>query len=76
MAGKALGILLIIIAIILAVVQHFVTNLYGDASNKWYFYGALVIIGIIGIILVGWGFMKPGAKVAKAPKETTAAPAA
>lgn len=76
MAGKALGILLIIVAIILAVVQHFVTNLYGDSSNKWYFYGALVIIGIIGIILVGWGFMKSGAKVAEAPKETTAAPAA
>jgi len=59
MIEKALGILLIIIAIILAVVQHFgVANLYGDVSNRWYFYGLVIIIGIIGIILIAWAYMK------------------
>lgn len=59
MIEKALGILLIIIAIILAAVQHFnVYNLYGDVSNKWYFYGLVIVIGIIGIILIAWGYMK------------------
>lgn len=73
MAGKALGILLIIIAIILALVQHFGGyNLYGDVSNKWYFYGLLIVVGVIGIILTAWGYMKPSPKAAETPKETTA----
>jgi surface polysaccharide O-acyltransferase-like enzyme len=73
MAGKALGILLIIIAIVLGAVQHFgVANIYGDASNKWYFYGLVIIIAIIGIILVAWGFMKSGAKAAPAAKASSA----
>jgi uncharacterized membrane protein len=59
MIEKALGVLLIIIAIILAAVQHSgVAKLYGAASNKSYFYGLLVVIGIIGIIFIAWGFMK------------------
>lgn len=73
MAGKALGILLVIIAIILALVQHFGGyNLYGDISNKWYFYGLLMVIGIIGIILAAWGYMKPSPKATEAPKEAMA----
>ena len=54
-----LGIILIIVAIILGVIQHFeVYNLYGDVANKWYFYGLVGIIGIIGIILVAWSYLK------------------
>jgi surface polysaccharide O-acyltransferase-like enzyme len=56
---KVSGILLIIIAIILAAVQHFgAYNIYGDQSNKWYFYGLVIVIAIIGIILIVWGYMK------------------
>jgi len=59
MVEKALGILLIIIAIILAVVQHFnVYNFYDDPSNKWYFWALAIAMGIIGIILLAWGYMK------------------
>ncbi|HVP41716.1 MAG TPA: hypothetical protein VMS95_07165 [Candidatus Krumholzibacteriaceae bacterium] len=59
MIEKALGILLIIIAIILAAVQHSnAYNFYGDVSNKWYFYGLVIVIGIIGLILIAWGYMK------------------
>jgi Na+/melibiose symporter-like transporter len=53
------GALLIIIAIILGAVQHFqVYNIYGDDSNKWYFYGLVGVIGLIGIILAAWSLMK------------------
>jgi phosphatidylserine synthase len=59
MVEKALGILLIIIAIILAAVQHLGGyNFYGADRNKWYFYGLVIVIGIIGIILIAWGYMK------------------
>jgi uncharacterized membrane protein len=64
----ALGALLIIIALILGIVQHFgVYNFYGDDSNKWYFYGGVGVIGLIGIILAGWAMMKQETK-----KETPA----
>ena len=53
-----LGAVLIIIAIILAVVQHFGPNLYGSQDNKWYFWGLVGIIGLIGIILAAWSYMK------------------
>jgi uncharacterized membrane-anchored protein len=62
------GILLIIIAIILGVVQHFggsAYNMYGDESNKWYFWGLVIIIGLIGLVLAIWAYMK---------KEKTATP--
>ena len=53
-----LGIVLIIIAIILGAVQHFSYNFYGDPSNKWYFYGGVGIIGLVGIILLAWSYLK------------------
>ena len=54
-----LGVVLIIVAIILGAVQHFnAYNLYGDQANKWYFYGGVGVIGIIGIILAAWAYMK------------------
>jgi predicted tellurium resistance membrane protein TerC len=68
MMEKALGVLLIIIAIILAVVEHY-DKLYGK-SNEWYFYGLAAVIAIIGIILIAWGFMKPSPKAPEAPKKT------
>jgi hypothetical protein len=53
-----LGIVLIIIAIILAAVQKSGTNLYGSADYKWLFWGLVGIIGLIGIILAAWSYMK------------------
>jgi Na+/melibiose symporter-like transporter len=55
------GILLIIIAIILGSVQHFggsSYNMYGDESNKWYFWGLVGVIGLIGLVLAIWAYMK------------------
>jgi Na+/melibiose symporter-like transporter len=55
------GILLVIIALILGVVQHFggpTYNMYGDESNKWYFYGLVGVIGVLGIVLAIWTYMK------------------
>ena len=63
MIGKALGIVLIIIGIIIAVAEHS-DHFYGR-SNEWYFYGLAVIIVIIGLILLAWGFMKGGTKAAE-----------
>lgn len=55
----AAGIVLIIIAIILGAVQHFmIYNFYGDVANKWYFYGLVGVIGLIGIVLAVWAYMK------------------
>jgi surface polysaccharide O-acyltransferase-like enzyme len=55
----AVGVLLILIALILGAVQHFGTyNIYGSEDNKWYFYGLVVVIGLIGIILAVWALMK------------------
>lgn len=51
--------MLILVAIILGGIQHFSGfNIYGSEDNKWYFYSAVVIIGLIGIALVAWFFMK------------------
>lgn len=61
-----LGVLLILIALILGAVQHFVHNIYGAAGNKWYFYGLVVIIALIGLILAVWSLMK-----SEAPAKTT-----
>ena len=63
-----LGIVLIIIALILGGIQHFgMYNFYGTIDNKWYFYGAAGIIGLVGIILAAWSAMKK-----EAPPSTTA----
>jgi Na+/melibiose symporter-like transporter len=55
----ALGIVLIIIALILGAVQHFgVVNIYGSDDNKWLFYGLVAVIGLIGIILAAWSYLR------------------
>lgn len=57
--GMSVGVLLIIIALILGLVQHFgVYNIYGSEDYKWYFYGLVGVIGVIGIVLAAWYFMK------------------
>jgi predicted tellurium resistance membrane protein TerC len=56
MIEKVLGILLIIIGIILAVVEH-ADHFYGR-GNEGYFYGLAAVIAIIGVILIAWGYMK------------------
>jgi Na+/melibiose symporter-like transporter len=57
--GMLLGGLLILIALILGAVQHFgVYNIYGSEDYKWYFYGLVAVIGLIGIILAAWPLMK------------------
>jgi hypothetical protein len=56
---QILGVVLIVIALILGIVQHFGGyNFYGDPANKWYFYGIVGVIGLIGIIAVAWSYMK------------------
>jgi hypothetical protein len=61
--GMLFGVLLIIIALILGALQHFYygpnnQSLYGSDANKWYFYGLVGVIGLVGIILAAWYFMK------------------
>lgn len=57
MIEKVVGVLLIIIAIILGAV-HFIGKIFYASDVKWAFRGLVIIIGIIGIILLAWGFMK------------------
>jgi hypothetical protein len=35
-----------------------IANIYGDVENKWYFYGAVGAVLLVGIILVAWGLLK------------------
>ncbi len=58
----AVGVILIVIAMILFAVQHFYfgpnnQSLYGGDENKWYFYGLVGIIGLVGLILAAWSYM-------------------
>ncbi|MGA3192284.1 MAG: hypothetical protein ABSD73_07190 [Candidatus Bathyarchaeia archaeon] len=53
------GIALIVIALILGGVQDLhVYSIYGSGANKWYFYGFVGIVFLIGIALVVWSYMK------------------
>jgi len=55
----AIGAVLIIVALILGGLQLLhIYNIYGTSDNKWYFYGAVGVIGLVGIILAAWGLMK------------------
>ena len=63
MAGLLLGGVLILIALILGGIQllHLFSGaIYGSSSNKWYFYGSVGAIGLVGIILAAWSLMKKG----------------
>lgn len=66
MTVSVLGAMLIVIALILSGVQDLhIYNIYGASSNKWYFYGAVGIILLLGIILAAWGLLKK-----ETPKQT------
>ncbi|MGD0994670.1 MAG: hypothetical protein ABR909_04000 [Candidatus Bathyarchaeia archaeon] len=53
-----LGAALIVIAVILGGIQiSHAYNIYGAAGNKWPFYSAVAIIGIIGIIIAVWSVL-------------------
>jgi hypothetical protein len=57
----ALGIVLIIVAIILGGVRYSGAYDFGvtyGSGNGWYFYGLAGIIGLIGIILAAWSYMR------------------
>lgn len=57
-----IGVVLIVVAIILGVAQHYgFYNFYGVESNKWYFYGLVGVIGLIGIVVAAWSYMKKSA---------------
>ena len=54
-----LGLALILTALIFGGVQLLhIYNIYGRGSNRWYFYGAVGTIGILGIMLVAWGLLR------------------
>ena len=53
---QILGAVLIIIALILGLVQHFIYNIAG--AHNWYFYGLVGIIGLIGIMAIAWTYIK------------------
>ena len=68
-AYVGVGVVLIIIALIVGGVQLLhLYNIYGAGENRWYFYGAVAVIGIIGIILAAWGLMKKE-EMKPAPKQ-------
>jgi uncharacterized membrane protein len=59
MVFMIVGVCLIVVALILGAVQHFgVYNIYGTESNKWYFYGPVGAVGLVGIVLAIWSLMK------------------
>jgi len=66
MIEKVLGIVLIIVGIILAVLEH-ADHFYGR-GNEGYFYGLAAVIAIIGVILIAWGYMKSSVK-SSSPKK-------
>jgi ABC-type enterochelin transport system permease subunit len=59
MTVLVLAAVLVVIALILGGVQDLhIYNIYGASSNKWYFYGAVGIILLLGIILAAWGLLR------------------
>jgi hypothetical protein len=55
-----LGVVLIIIALILGAVQltAHVFSIYGSTTTKYAYYVVVAIIGLIGIIIAAWSYMK------------------
>ena len=67
MTALILGAVLVVIALILGGAQLLhVYNIYGDSSNKWYLYGSVGVIGLVGIAAAAWGLMKK-----TTPQQTT-----
>jgi O-antigen/teichoic acid export membrane protein len=56
---QLLGAVLVLVAIILGGIQLLrIFNIYGASGNRWFFYGSVGVIGLVGIILLAWSFMK------------------
>lgn len=63
-----LGVVLIIVAIILGAVRYLGVYDFGlsyGTGNGWYFYGLAGVIGLVGIALAAWGYMKQPTQQAK-----------
>jgi uncharacterized membrane protein YcjF (UPF0283 family) len=67
----ALGLVLIVIAVILFGVQYgaHVFNIYDSTTTKYGFYGGVGVLGVIGLIIAAWGYMKKPA-AAKTPTKS------
>jgi len=53
------GVVIIVIAVIFGGIQvSHAHNFYGAAKYKWDFYGSVVVVGVVGIILAVWGALK------------------
>jgi len=68
----ALGIVLIIIALILGAIQvgAHVFSIYGSSTTKYAYYGLVGLIGLIGIILVAWSYMMKPKPKTQTPAQT------
>jgi hypothetical protein len=63
----AIGGVLIFVALVLAAVQDLrIINIYGSIDNKWYFYGIVGVVLLVGIVLAVWGVVKK-----ELPKQST-----
>jgi len=61
----AVGIVLVLIAIILFAIQYgaHMFSIYDSDTTKYGYYGGAGVIGLIGLILAAYGYMKnPAAK--------------
>jgi hypothetical protein len=71
MAVMALGVLLIIVALVLGGIDYLGFYDFGPMFGRHlYFYGVVGVIGLVGIILAIWSLMKQEAP----KKETTVTP--
>jgi NADH:ubiquinone oxidoreductase subunit 6 (subunit J) len=61
-----MGGVLIFVALVLAAMQDLkIVNIYGSVENKWYFYGIIGVILLVGIVMAVWGLAKK-----EAPKQS------
>jgi bacteriorhodopsin len=63
----ALGAIIFIIAVILFGVQYgaHVFNIYDSDTTKWGYYGGVGVLGLIGLIIAAWAYMKKPATAEK-----------
>jgi fumarate reductase subunit D len=74
----AVGIVLIIIALILGAIRLSGAYDFGFAYGSgggWYFYGLAGIIGLIGIILAAWSYMRKPVPASAPATNPASAPA-
>ena len=56
----ALGVGLVIIAVILFAVQYeaHYFNIYDSTTTKYGYYGGVGLLGLIGLVIAAWAYMK------------------